>query len=642
MINIIRYIIFWLKDTLSLALYPLLFKGGIGVCIFIAFFSSCSDLEDKVLSPSSSQLSSLPDMLILSEGLFNHNNSSLTSIQNGVITHNAFQTANHRGLGDTANDMLLYGSKLYIAVNVSSTLEVVDAHSLKSLAQISLVSDNNTSRQPRYSIGVGKYVYTCCFDGSVCRTDTASLSTEVAFLAGLNPDGIAYFNNRIYVSNSGGLHAPSYGNTLSVYNVSSNTKEPDINVALNPGKLLASDDFLAILSRGDYNNTPSQLQIMDKQGSLSTIKSGAQGYTIHDNEIYMYDENNCLFCIALSNHSAYVESISTVSLDEWQNIRLFNISLDNYGNIYLVNAKDYTTLGDLIVLSNDGSLITNVSNIGLNSNTVLFHSVTPAPSTSVSSPQNIPLEVIDFSPAPGQFINTAISAYPIDGMSYQEVLKEATNRLNNNELISLGGFGGSITVKLNSPIKNIPNKADFKVLANAIYSTSGNSAEPGIIHVSQDGVTWYEIYGSAHNDANTIKNYSLTYSLQSDGSILWEANDGSVGIVERNDFHKQSYFPAWVPDNLITVSSTRLPDVARYDDSSKQWLFTPFAYGYVDNMPNKSDACLIDLDWAHDSMGNPIVLNEVLYLRITTAVHQTCGILGEVSTEVSGIQTTNQ
>lgn len=642
MTNIIRYIFSRLKDTVSLVLYPLLFKGGMGLGIFIAFVSSCSDLEDKVLAPASSHLSSLPDMLILSEGLFNHNNSSLTSIQNGVITLNAFQAANHRGLGDTANGMLLYGSKLYIAVNVSSTLEVVDATSLKSIAQIPMVSENNSSRQPRYSIGVGKYVYTCCFDGSVCRTDTASLSTEVAFLAGLNPDGIAFFNNRIYVSNSGGLHAPYYGSTLSVFNVASNSKEPDINVALNPGKLLASDDFMAILSRGDYNNTPSQLQIMDKHGSLSTIMSGAQGYTIHNNEIYMYDENNRLFCTTISNHFATVEPILSASLDEWQNIRLFNISLDDNGNIYLVNAKDYTSLGDLIVLSNDGSLIANVPNIGLNSNTVLFLSTNPIPNSSISSPQCIPLEVIDFSPAPGQFINTAISAYPIEGMSYQEVLKEATIRLNSNELISLGGFGGSITVKLSSPIKNIPNKADFKVLANAIYSTSGNSAEPGIIHVSQDGVTWYEIYGSAHNDANTIKNYSLTYSLQSDGSILWEANDGSVGIVERNDFHKQSYFPAWIPDNLITVSSTRLPDVASYDDSSKQWLFSPFAYGYVDNMPNKSDACLIDLDWAHDGMGNLIVLDEVLYLRITTAVHQTCGILGEVSTEVSGIQIMNQ
>lgn len=46
---------------------------------------------------------------------------------------NYFRSLNRRGLGDTANDMAIYGEKLYIVVNVSSQIEVIDLQSGLSL-----------------------------------------------------------------------------------------------------------------------------------------------------------------------------------------------------------------------------------------------------------------------------------------------------------------------------------------------------------------------------------------------------------------------------------------------------------------------------------------------------------------------------
>ena len=60
-----------------------------------------------------------------------------------------FRALNHRGLGDTANDMDIYGSKLYVVVNVSSTVEVIDLQSGLSVKQIPMLTDNGSSRQPR-------------------------------------------------------------------------------------------------------------------------------------------------------------------------------------------------------------------------------------------------------------------------------------------------------------------------------------------------------------------------------------------------------------------------------------------------------------------------------------------------------------
>ena len=47
------------------------------------------------------------------------------SFSNGTQTPDYFKKINKRGL-DTANDMAIYGSKLYVVVNVSSQIEVID------------------------------------------------------------------------------------------------------------------------------------------------------------------------------------------------------------------------------------------------------------------------------------------------------------------------------------------------------------------------------------------------------------------------------------------------------------------------------------------------------------------------------------
>ena len=67
-------------------------------------------------------------MYILSEGLFNQNNSSLArySFNRQRCTNNYFSANNQRRLGDTANDIAIYGNKIYVVVNVSSTVEVID------------------------------------------------------------------------------------------------------------------------------------------------------------------------------------------------------------------------------------------------------------------------------------------------------------------------------------------------------------------------------------------------------------------------------------------------------------------------------------------------------------------------------------
>lgn len=168
------------------------------------FFATCDDMEDKPFtSPDITgdvTETNTAELYVLCEGLFNQNNSSLMrfSFGNQRMVRDYFKTINHRGLGDTANDLAIYGNKIYIVVNVSSTVEVVDFQTGKSLKQIQLLADNGSPREPRYITFHKEKAYVCSYDGTVARIDTASLTIDAITSAGRNPDGICVLRQTVY------------------------------------------------------------------------------------------------------------------------------------------------------------------------------------------------------------------------------------------------------------------------------------------------------------------------------------------------------------------------------------------------------------------------------------------------------------
>ena len=77
---------------------------------------------------------------ILNEGLQNANNSSLTmyDVTTGAVTNNYFKAVNEGiGIGDTANDIIVYGNKMYITVSSDNIIWVTDLNA-KVIGKIEL------------------------------------------------------------------------------------------------------------------------------------------------------------------------------------------------------------------------------------------------------------------------------------------------------------------------------------------------------------------------------------------------------------------------------------------------------------------------------------------------------------------------
>lgn len=289
-------------------------------------------------------------------------------------------------------------------------------------------------------------------------------------------------------------------------------------------------------------------------------------------------------------------------------------------------------------------------------------------------------KVLDFMPAVGQFTN-ALPKYE-EGDTQESMNQKVLSAIGNNNkgMISLGGFGGYVTVGFDHTIENRPGLRDFRVLANAFYAAAnpnpdapvGGSCEPGVIMVAYDKNKngqpdedeWYEIAGSAHNnptgeawyalaqkngnDVNLYTDYEITYfrpvkepetAEEKAQYIHWEDNKGNSGYKVKNTFHNQPYFPQWFKGDKLTFHGTCLPQNG-IDESGQGNYFVlyKFHYGYADNETNTSEESAIDIDWAVNGKGQKVHLPGIDFIKIYTGVNQENGWLGECSTEITGVE----
>lgn len=359
----------------------ILFKN-VFLFAFIILLSACDDMKDV---PTPVDLPATPgetgQMYVLSEGLFNMNNSTLSLInfQSRTIIPDYFLFQNDRGLGDTANDMKLYGSKLWIVVNVSSQVEVLDAKSGYSIKRIPFFNTGGVARQPRNITFYGNKAYVCSFDGTVERIDTTSMSIEAIAVVGRNPDGITAVNGKLYVSNSGGLDIPNYDNTVSVVDINTFTEVKKITVGINPFKIEAD-------SQGDV--------YVVSRGNNSTVKSTWSRISSQTDEVVQTFDNLPVVNFTIHNDTAYIYNYDYVNSTYW--VKTFDckteqIISDNFitdsttlerpfgiyvhpanGNVYLTDALNYTVKGNLYCFTQKGKLLYKLESVGLNPNTVVF------------------------------------------------------------------------------------------------------------------------------------------------------------------------------------------------------------------------------------------------------------------------------
>lgn len=316
---------------------------------FVTVLASCH--KDKVNPIVDPPMSNKAGLYVLNQGGYGKNNSTLTyfNFTNRVLVPDQFTVANTTKLGDTGNDLGIYGSKMFIIVNNSDLIDIVNAKTAKLVKQINLY-------QPRSVVFYNNSAFVTSYSGTVSVIDTASLTITKTITVGNNPEGMAIANGKLYVANSGG-YDPTPATTVSVIDLATLTELKKVTVIIDPVSVTA-DTYgnVYVLSYGFKTATAGMTIIDSKTDVVKPAPATNLGYSIP-----IYAQGDFVYYPTIDGkivvYNAKTQAVSSANFitDDTKITTPFAISGDpSTGEIFVTDAKDYSSNGIFYAFGKEG------------------------------------------------------------------------------------------------------------------------------------------------------------------------------------------------------------------------------------------------------------------------------------------------
>ena len=317
--------------------------------------------------------SSYRKLFILNEGKMYTNNASLDFFRfsDGKYVRNAFEQMNPEqvlGLGDVGNDIAIYKDRLWIVINNSGLVEVVDPEDETHIATVKVPS-------PRQIAFEGDFAYITSYSGAyyggpdrigaVYKVSTRSFEAVDSVHVGYQPEGIAGHNGRLYVANSGGFKSDwSYDDRISVIDVSSFKVVDEITAVKNMQDIVIYGNNLWVSTFGNYMDVQSGVwQLNPGTGELQAQPEELAGVRysrcLVENDGIVYTLENVyddMYNVTGNNLYAIDTKTGKVTRSELPGEIKVAYSLavngDN-GDFYVGDAYDYVNPGSVFCLSKD-------------------------------------------------------------------------------------------------------------------------------------------------------------------------------------------------------------------------------------------------------------------------------------------------
>ncbi len=316
----------------------------------LLFVNGCKKSESVT-----SEIPTLKGVYVLNEGNFGRNNSTLSYFvpDSDRVYEDVFYLVNGRGLGDTGNDIVISGNRVYIVVNNSDKIEVIEAKTHRSLGTV-LIPEASP-----YKIAIlgGKGYVTNLYRNAVTVIDAIANSVLIDTIkVGDNPTGIFAFNDKIYVANSGF----GYGRTVSVIDARTNKVIKTINVSDGPDAF-AIDQInrlwvLCYGSYGDWSNpnddTDGKLFAIDLNTDIVVDSIVVGG---HPSRLVIYGD----FAYTIKNGNVARINLKTKDINEnFIQGNFYSIAIDPVNKLlYCADAKDYVQKGEVYIYDLSGKFI---------------------------------------------------------------------------------------------------------------------------------------------------------------------------------------------------------------------------------------------------------------------------------------------
>lgn len=333
------------------------------------------DIINDVPDPDTS----IRGFYLVNEGNMGSNKCTLDYFDyfTGLYARNFYAERNPnviKELGDVGNDIGIYGSKLYVVVNCSHKVEVLDSRTGTRLGQV----DIPNCRYVRFYRGkayVSSYVGPVLIDpdapkGAVYEVDTTSLKVTRKVSVGYQPEEMEIVDDYMYVANSGGYRVPNYDNTVSVIQMVDFKQVQQIPVGINLHRL-KKDRYnkLWVTSRGDYQSRPSRMYVLDKRRGYNqmivtdTLPFGVSNMAIRGDSLYFYStewnnytQSNTITYGIVDVRTKRLVSDNFITDGTEKEITIpYGIAVHpETGDILVTDAKNYVSSGTLYCFDRQG------------------------------------------------------------------------------------------------------------------------------------------------------------------------------------------------------------------------------------------------------------------------------------------------
>ena len=350
----------------------------LSLCVLSAatIFVSCNKDDDDV----NPEVKIAKRVYILNEGSMSANNSSLDAYYPDSVTlcvKKVFAAANGQGIGDTGQDLIAYGNRLYVSVFGSNYLAKLDLNG-KIVEKHEFTADEG---QPRYLAAKDGFIYVSTYSDAVLKFDTTSIAASLGKVeVGSNPEGIAVAGNNLIVCNSQKNYVSD--NRISVIDLTTFTLKKNVETAYGNFQSVAVVNDSVYIT---YYTPTYAIEMLNFDVESGAVKpSGAA--------TKMVSLNGKLFCAnvatvydadwnSTTNTNFFVRDVKagtdTEILDlsktpelETATVYLFEIDPDN-GDFY-VGTTDYKTNGVIYRFGKDGKFIVKFETSGVNPNSAVF------------------------------------------------------------------------------------------------------------------------------------------------------------------------------------------------------------------------------------------------------------------------------
>lgn len=310
-------------------------------------------------------------LIILCEGLWGMNNSTLALLSHGTLTSQWFRQQNPgKLLGDTGNDIIQVNDTLIaVSVNWSNIIQYIRPDGT------AIAATENIPNNRRLATDGNGFLYVTSYadHGYVAKIDLRTKQVTDTCHVGYEPEGIAYWDGRLYVANTGGYaaqeHRKGYESTVSVVDAATmrELKRIDTGCPNLYGRIAQWGQYACINAAGDYysaaphtvvlNMANDEFRVYDFPATYSCARHG-RFYMI--GSAYSYATGQYAFSThtvslpsleakeGLGEYSAAEETISSMQSPYGIYISPFS------AHLYVSDARAYATNGYVHEFGTDG------------------------------------------------------------------------------------------------------------------------------------------------------------------------------------------------------------------------------------------------------------------------------------------------